>query len=62
MLAISRTRGEALRVGDDITIVVIRVSPTRVVLGIDAPQSVRVMRSELLESATTQGANDAERS
>lgn len=57
MLAISRTRGEALRVGDDITIVVIRVSPTRVVLGIDAPQSVRVMRSELLEPAVKEQPN-----
>ena len=47
MLVVSRKPGQDVRIGDDIRITVVRVQGNRVVLGIDAPESVRVLRGEL---------------
>ncbi len=47
MLILSRTVGEKLNIGHDITIEVRRVAGNRVHLGVAAPQSVRVRRGEL---------------
>ena len=47
MLVISRKQGESIKVSDDIEIVVISVDGPRVRLGIKAPRSIRVLRSEL---------------
>lgn len=47
MLVLSRKIGEKLVIGDNITIVVSRVSGNRVMLGIEAPADVRIVRSEL---------------
>jgi carbon storage regulator len=47
MLVLSRKIGEKLVIGDNITIVVSRVSGNRVMLGIEAPANVRIVRSEL---------------
>lgn len=51
MLVLSRTRGEKIHVGDEITIEVRRISGNRVSLAIDAPRHVRVLRGELLVAA-----------
>ena len=48
MLVLTRRPGESLRIGDDIEVRVIRIEGERVVLGIQAPQDQRVVRSELL--------------
>lgn len=47
MLVLSRKVGEKLVIGDNITIVVNRVAGNRVTIGIEAPDSVRVIRAEL---------------
>ena len=47
MLVLSRKVGERLVIGDNITVVVTRVAGNRVTLGIEAPNDVRVVRSEL---------------
>lgn len=47
MLVLSRKVGERLIIGDNITVVVNRVVGNRVTLGIEAPNSVRVVRAEL---------------
>lgn len=47
MLVLSRKAGEKLVIGDNITLVVNRISGNRVAIGIDAPHSVRVVRGEL---------------
>lgn len=47
MLVLSRRIGERIIVGDNIAIVVNRICGNRVVLGIDAPKDVRIMRAEL---------------
>ena len=47
MLVLSRKIGEKLVIGDNITVVVSRVAGNRVMLGIEAPQDVRIIRGEL---------------
>ncbi|MFN8195737.1 MAG: carbon storage regulator CsrA [Nocardioidaceae bacterium] len=48
MLVLSRRVGEAIVVGDDVTITVLEVRGDVVRVGIDAPRSVAVHRAELL--------------
>jgi carbon storage regulator len=47
MLVIRRRAGESLLIGDNVEIQILDVSPTRVKLGIVAPQDVTILRSEL---------------
>lgn len=47
MLVLSRKRNEKILVGNDIKITVVELLPDRVRLGIEAPASVSVVRSEL---------------
>lgn len=48
MLVLTRKEGEALLLGDDIEIRVVRIDGEHVRLGIVAPKSVRILRTELL--------------
>jgi carbon storage regulator len=50
MLVLTRRPGQAIVLGEDIEVVVVRVEGDRVVLGIEAPRAVRVVRSELLRA------------
>ncbi len=52
MLVLSRKVGEKIAIGDNITIVVNRISGNRVAIGIEAPSDVRVLRGELEPFAT----------
>lgn len=47
MLVLSRKVGERIVIGDDITLVVSRISGNRVSIGIEAPSNVKVIRGEL---------------
>ena len=47
MLVLSRHTGESLRIGEDIEVTVLDVCAGAVKIGIDAPRSVRIFRSEL---------------
>lgn len=47
MLVLSRKVGERIVIDDRITIVVNRISGNRVTIGIEAPDSVRIVRGEL---------------
>jgi carbon storage regulator CsrA len=54
MLVIRRKQGESLRIGEGegaLDLEVIELTANRVVLGINAPSSIRVVRTELLEAA-----------
>jgi carbon storage regulator len=52
MLVLTRRAGQLLRIGDSIDLRVIRIEGDRVVLGIAAPTSVRVVRGELLDAVS----------
>ena len=47
MLVLSRREREQIKLGDAIVVTVVRISGDRVRLGIEAPESVRVLRAEL---------------
>jgi carbon storage regulator len=47
MLILSRKVGERIVIGNDITVVVSRVSGDRVTLGLEAPPDVHILRGEL---------------
>lgn len=47
MLVLSRKQTERIRLGDSITVTVVRVSGDKVRLGIEAPPDVLVLRDEL---------------
>ena len=60
MLVISRKPGERIRVGEDVTIVVLDVAGSTVRLGIEAPSEVRVLRQEVLEAIEAENRAAAE--
>jgi carbon storage regulator len=47
MLVITRKSGEAIRIGDDVTITVLDVSGSTVRIGIDAPGEIPIFRQEI---------------
>lgn len=47
MLVLTRKSGEAIQIGDDITIKVSDISGNRVKLAIDAPRIMRILRAEI---------------
>lgn len=48
MLVLTRRSGQSIHVGDGIEVVVVRIEGDRVVLGIEAPREVRIVRAELI--------------
>jgi carbon storage regulator CsrA len=50
-LVLSRKKGERIRLGDDIVLEVRRVAGNRVSLAISAPETVRIVRDELIVAA-----------
>jgi len=49
MLVLSRKLGEKVVIGDNITLTVVEIDGNRVRLGLEAPDQVRILRSELCE-------------
>ncbi len=49
MLILTRKKGEAIAIGDNIQIQVLNVKGGQVRIGIDAPRDVRVNREERIE-------------
>lgn len=47
MLVLTRKVGEALTIGDEIAVTVIEIKGSHVRLGIDAPQGIRIRRTEI---------------
>lgn len=47
MLVLSRKTGESIQIGSDIRVIVVSVSNGRVKLGFEAPDDVRILRSEV---------------
>ena len=47
MLVLSRKKSEQIQIGENITITVLRVKGSAVQIGVDAPNNVKILRSEL---------------
>jgi carbon storage regulator len=59
MLVLSRKKGEAINIAEDVTITVREISGSRVVLGFEAPGDVRIVRQELPLRAAKQSSPGA---
>lgn len=55
VLVLSRSVGETIRIGPDVYVTVVRISPYSVRIGIEAPQETSVIRGELLPDRTAEG-------
>jgi carbon storage regulator CsrA len=51
MLVLTRKNQEVIRIGDNITVTILKVKGQAVSVGIDAPREVRIVRGELPEKA-----------
>jgi carbon storage regulator len=49
MLVLSRKTGEAIAIGQDVTLEIIAIEGDRVRVGIRAPKEIRIFRKELLD-------------
>lgn len=49
MLLLTRRIGESLMIGDDIEVRVVALKGNQVMLGVNAPKSMRVLRDELCQ-------------
>ena len=47
MLVLSRKTGEKIRIGNNVTVTIVRIGPNNVRLGIDAPRDLNIVREEL---------------
>ena len=56
MLVLTRKTAESIRIGDDVVIKVIKTGKGAVKIGIEAPDSVRVIRAELLDKGKPEAA------
>jgi carbon storage regulator len=52
MLVLTRRASQAIRIGTNIEVRVVRIEGDRVVLGIAAPRHIAVVRSELIEEVS----------
>ncbi len=57
MLILTRKKDEAIRIGEDIRIVLVQVKGGQVRLGIECPSDVRVLREELYEAVRQENLN-----
>lgn len=60
MLILARKKGQAIRIGSDITITVVDIQGDQVRLGIDAPRHIAVLRQELYRAVKDANAQAAQ--
>ncbi len=53
-LVLSRKEGERISIGDEISIEVVKIHSNRVVIQIDAPKHLKILRTELLRNEDQQ--------
>lgn len=61
MLVLTRKQKECIKIGDSITITILRVQGQAVRVGIEAPRDVRVVRGELTTKAAEAAKEEASR-
>jgi carbon storage regulator len=54
MLVLTRRPGQSIRIGPGVEVRVIRIEGDRVLLGIDAPRHIAVVRSELVDQVSSE--------
>ncbi|MEO1889910.1 MAG: carbon storage regulator CsrA [Cycloclasticus sp.] len=59
MLILTRKVGEALIIGDDVSIIVLGVQGNQVRIGVDAPKSVSVHREEIYKKIQDEQNNNS---
>ncbi len=57
MLILTRKKDEAIRLGEDIRIVLVQIKGGQVRLGIECPPNMRVLREELYEAIRQENMN-----
>ncbi len=57
MLILTRREGESVRIGEGITVTVLRVKGSQVRLGVNAPKDVAVQREEIADRLRTDAAD-----
>ncbi len=57
MLILTRKKDEAIRLGEDIRIVLVQIKGGQVRLGIECPSHMRVLREELYEAVRQENLN-----
>ena len=50
MLVVSRKKDESIIIGDNIKVTVVEISKDRIRIGVDAPENVKIARSELYDT------------
>ena len=60
MLVITRKKGEALLIGDNIEITIVRLDDGSVKLAIDAPKNIVILRKELYKEVQEENKNATE--
>ncbi|MGN1135038.1 MAG: carbon storage regulator [Oscillospiraceae bacterium] len=50
MLVVSRKKDESIIIGDNIKVTIVEISKDRIKIGVDAPDSVKIARSELYDT------------
>ncbi|MCA9466371.1 MAG: carbon storage regulator CsrA [Nitrospira sp.] len=57
MLILTRKKDEAIRLGEDIRIVLVQIKGGQVRIGIECPSTIRVLREELYEAVRQENLN-----
>ncbi|KYH34800.1 hypothetical protein CLTEP_12650 [Clostridium tepidiprofundi DSM 19306] len=52
MLVIKRKKGEAIKIGDNVEITIVKIEEGAVKIAIDAPKEVSILRKELIKEVT----------
>ncbi|PCI67310.1 MAG: carbon storage regulator [Piscirickettsiaceae bacterium] len=58
MLILTRKVGESIRIGDDVSVVVLGVKGNQVRIGVDAPKSISVHRDEIYNRIQQENSED----
>lgn len=57
MLVIKRKKGEAIKIGEDIEITIVKIEDGAVKIAIDAPKNITILRKELVEAVKVENKN-----
>ena len=60
MLILTRREGESVRIGEDVTVTVLRVKGSQVRIGVNAPKDVAVQREEIAERIRADATGEVE--